>query len=58
MSCVSSGKNFFSCPAKDGTLAYELEDIIAVIDFSVQINQHHFGGNKSHFADVQYKKLI
>ena len=53
MSCVSSGKNFFSCPAKDGTLAYELEDIIAVIDFSVQINQHHFGGNKSHFADVQ-----
>ena len=53
MAYVSSGKSCFRWPAKDGIFPYELEDIIAVIDPLVPINQQHFGINKNQFADLQ-----
>ena len=58
MAYVSSGKNCFRWPAKDGILTYELEDIMAVIDLPVQIHQHHFGINESQFAGLpQYMNV-
>ena len=55
MAYVSSGKNCFRWPAKDDILTYGLEDIIAVIDPPVPINQCHFGINENQFADLQQK---
>ena len=55
MAYVSSGKNCFRWPAKDDILTYGLEDIIAVIDPPVPINQCHFRINENQFADLQQK---
>ena len=55
MTYVSSGNNCFRWPAKNDILVYGLEDVIAVIDPSVPINQRHLRINENQFANLQPK---
>ena len=55
MAYVSIKKSCFRWPAKDDILTHGLEDIIAVIDSPLPINQCHFGITENEFADLQQK---
>ena len=51
---VSIVKNSSRWPAKDDILTYELEDIIALVEPPVLLNQHYFEMNECQFADLCY----